>query len=101
MPMMMTPSPNLTGVDGWRVPSLVQIAAKTPDRMMMNTGLIDWTQSGGISPSEDVEVESLLRVDRHDGELLLVQRPERDAGDEQRDEADHPSSARPRVMRDC
>ena len=40
---------NFSGVDGWRSPSLVQIAANTPDRMMMNTGLIDCTQLTGIS----------------------------------------------------
>ena len=46
---MMAASPNLTGVDGWRFPSFVQIAAKTPDRMMMNTGLMDCTHDTGIS----------------------------------------------------
>ena len=43
------PSANFTGVDGCRSPSLVQIAAKTPDRTIMNTGLIDCTQETGIS----------------------------------------------------
>lgn len=44
----MVPAANLTGVAGWRWPSLVQIAANTPERTMMNTGLIDCTQETGI-----------------------------------------------------
>ena len=40
-------------------------------------------------PAEDVPVEPLVRVDRDDRELLLVQRPEGGAGDEERDERDH------------
>ena len=43
------PRANFTGVDGWRVPSFVQIAANTPDRMMMKIGLIDCTHDTGIS----------------------------------------------------
>jgi hypothetical protein len=45
----MVPAANLTGVAGWRWPSLVQIAANTPERTMMNTGLIDCTQGHRIS----------------------------------------------------
>ena len=48
-PMMIAPSANFTGVDGWRAPSFVQIAANTPDSTMMKTGLIDCTHETGIS----------------------------------------------------
>ena len=48
MPITTVPAANFSGVDGWRSPILVQMAAKTPDRMMMNTGLIDCTQDTGI-----------------------------------------------------
>ena len=57
--MTMVPSANLTGLDGCRSPSLVQIAAKTPDRMMMNTGLIDWTQLTGISQPNRLRLSCL------------------------------------------
>ena len=88
MPMMIAPSANLTGVDGWRAPSFVQIAAKTPERMMMKIGLIDCTHDTGISQPKIVAVEPLVGVDREHRELLLVQRPEADVHDEQRDEAE-------------
>ena len=47
--MIIVPSANFTGVEGWRVPSFVHSAAKTPDSTMMNTGLIDCTHDTGIS----------------------------------------------------
>ena len=37
-PMMMLPTPNLTGVDHWRLPNLVQAAAKTPEKIIMKIG---------------------------------------------------------------
>ena len=48
-PITMVPSANLIGLEGCRSPSLVQIAAKTSDRIMMKMGLIDCTQATGIS----------------------------------------------------
>ena len=48
-PITMTPRANLIGVNGCRSPSLVQIAAKTSDKIMMNTGLIEFTHATGIS----------------------------------------------------
>ena len=47
--MLIVPSANFSGVDGCRSPSLVHIAANTPARTMMNTGLIDCTHDTGIS----------------------------------------------------
>ena len=47
--MIAVPSANFTGVDGCRSPSFVQIAANTPERMMMKIGLIDCTHGTGIS----------------------------------------------------
>src|SRR6478735_3370109 len=48
-PMIMAPSENFTGADGARVPSFVQIAAKTPERMITKIGLMELTQGIGIS----------------------------------------------------
>src|SRR6476659_4953616 len=48
-PITMTPAANLIGVGGCRSPILVQIQAKTRDRIITNTGLIDCTQLTGIS----------------------------------------------------
>ena len=47
--MIPVPRANFVGVDGWRSPSLVHSAAKTPDSTMMKTGLIDCTHDTGIS----------------------------------------------------
>ena len=88
MPMMIAPRANFTGAEGWRVPSFVQTAAKTPDRMMTKIGLIEFTHETGISQPRIVAVELLVGVDREHRELLLVQRPESDVHDEQRDEAE-------------
>lgn len=41
--------PNLVGVDHWRSPSLVQMKAKTLEKMTMKIGLMSWTIDGGIS----------------------------------------------------
>src|SRR5690606_17634537 len=48
-PMMMAPRPNFTGADGARVPSLVHIAANTPESTMMKIGLIEFTHEIGIT----------------------------------------------------
>ena len=48
-PMSTVPAPNLIGVIGWRSPSLVHSAAKTPARTMMKTGLMLLTHAIGIS----------------------------------------------------
>ena len=53
MPMIPVPSANFVGVEGWRAPSFVHIAAKTPDSTMMNTGLIDWIHETGIVQSKN------------------------------------------------
>src|SRR5699024_9244374 len=42
-PMMTLATPNFTGVDHWRLPSLVHRAANTPEKMMIKIGLIDCT----------------------------------------------------------
>ena len=90
--MVMVPAANFTGVAGWRWPSLVQIAANTPERTMMNTGLIDCTQGHRHLEPTDEPVQALVGVDSEYRELLLVERPERGAGDEQRDEREHPGA---------
>jgi hypothetical protein len=59
----------------------------------MNTGLIDCTQGGHLEPIDE-PVQALVGVDSDHRELLLVERPERDAGDEQRDEREHPGALR-------
>ena len=58
----------------------------------MKTGLIDCTHDDRHLPAEQVAVQPLVGVDRHHGELLLVQRPERRAGDEHRDEREDPAA---------
>jgi hypothetical protein len=93
-PMVMVPAANFSGVAGWRWPSCVQMAANTPERTMMNTGLIDCTQGTGIFEPTDEPVQALVGVVSEHRELLLVERPERDAGDEQRDERDRPGALR-------
>src|SRR5262249_16658101 len=59
MPMMIAPTANFTGAEGWRLPSLVQRAAKTPDRMMTKIGLIELTHETGISQSRIVRSSRL------------------------------------------
>ena len=49
IPMMMLATPNFTGVDHWRSPSLDQAAAKTIEKAMMKIGLIELIQAGDIS----------------------------------------------------
>src|SRR5512141_2876270 len=48
-PITMTPAANLIGVGGCLVPILVQIQAKTNDRIITKTGLIDCTQLTGMT----------------------------------------------------
>src|SRR6187431_3377191 len=48
-PMTIAPSANLTGADGCRVPSFVQMAANTPDRRMTKIGLMELIHEAGIS----------------------------------------------------
>src|SRR5699024_4974213 len=51
-PMMTLATPNLTGVDHWRLPSLVHRAANTPEKMMSNIGFIDGTSDVRISKTK-------------------------------------------------
>src|SRR5699024_4253542 len=47
-PMMTLATPNLTGLNHWRLPRLVHRAANTPEKMMIRIGLIDCSSHGGI-----------------------------------------------------
>ncbi len=56
---------------------------------MTKIGLIELHPRHRHLPPEDAAVQPLVGVDRQHGELLLVQRPEADVHDEERDEAEH------------
>ena len=61
-PMTNRPMANFSGELGCLRPSRVHRAAITPAKMMMNTGLMDWTQARRHFPAEEVPVQLLLRV---------------------------------------
>ena len=62
-----------------------QMGANMPERTMMNTGLIDCTEGADLEPT-DGPVKARCRSRSEDRGPPLVERPERDAGHEKRNE---------------
>ncbi len=82
-PTLSSPNENLTGVEGSREPSAIQIQAKTGASIQMNIEFIDWNQLLGKLQPEDGRARIAIaeEVERRAG--LFEQRPEERRGEEE------------------